>query len=121
MADEKKKAEMPFDPANMIENAFLMGIGVLEMTREKAQEFSADLIEKGKMSQSEAKKVADKLGNIAEEQQQNLRKTVAEETAKAVKATGGVTRADYDALKAELDEIKSLLKAAKSGAEDTAS
>lgn len=114
MSDEKatpeaKKSEMTFDPAGIVEKAFLLGLGVLETTREKTGELANDLIEKGKVSQGDAKKVADKISTIAEEQQETFRKTVASETAKAVKATGGVTREDYDKLQAELAEIKALL------------
>jgi polyhydroxyalkanoate synthesis regulator phasin len=79
MADEKKK-EIPLDPAGLVESAFLLGIGVLEMTKEKTQGLASDLIDRGKLSQSDAKKVADKIGEIAEEQQDALRKTVATET-----------------------------------------
>jgi polyhydroxyalkanoate synthesis regulator phasin len=110
MSDEKK-SDIPVDPASLVENAFLLGIGVLEMTKEKTQGLTSDLIEKGKMSKSDAKKVTDQITEIAEAQQETMRKTVAEETAKAVKASGGVTRDDYDSLKKELDEIKALLKA----------
>lgn len=119
MADEKK-SETSFDPASLVENAFLLGIGMLEITKEKTQTLTNDLIEKGKMSKSDAKKVTDQISEIAEAQQESMRKTVAEETAKAVKATGGVSRKDYDALKEELDEIKALLKSqqAASGAAD---
>ena len=42
---------------------------MLEFTREKTQGLAAELIERGKMSQSEAKHVVDQLGTIAEEQQ----------------------------------------------------
>jgi len=113
MSDEKK-SDVPTDPASLVENAFLLGIGVLEMTKEKTQGLTKELIEKGKMSNSDAKKVTDQISEIATAQQETMRKTVAEETAKAVKAGGGVTRQDYDALKSELDEIKQLLKGQQS-------
>jgi polyhydroxyalkanoate synthesis regulator phasin len=108
MSDEKKTDTM-FDPAGIVEKAFLLGLGVLETTREKTEELANDLIEKGKVSQGDAKKVGDKIGAIAEEQQENFRKTVATETEKAIKATGGVTRADYDALQAQIAELKAMI------------
>jgi polyhydroxyalkanoate synthesis regulator phasin len=114
MSDEKK-TDSGFDPAGIVEKAFLLGLGVLETTREKTGELANDLIEKGKVSQGDAKKVADKISTIAEEQQETFRKTVATETQKAIKTTGGVTREDYDKLAAELADIKAML-AGKSGA-----
>jgi polyhydroxyalkanoate synthesis regulator phasin len=109
MTDEKK-SDM-FDPTGIVEKAFLLGLGVLETTREKTSELANDLIEKGKLSQSDAKKVADKLGEMAEESQATLRKTVAAETEKAIKASGGVTREDYERLQAEIAELKAMLAA----------
>jgi polyhydroxyalkanoate synthesis regulator phasin len=114
MSDEKK-TDVPFDPAGIVEKAFLLGLGVLETTREKTGELANDLIEKGKVSQGDAKKVADKIGEMAEESQENLRKTVASETQKAIKASGGVTRADYESLQAEIAELKAMIAAQKPG------
>ena len=108
MSDEKKTDSM-FDPAGIVEKAFLLGLGVLETTREKTSELANELIDKGKVSQGDAKKVADKISDIAEEQQENFRKTVATEAEKAIKATGGVTREDYEKLQAEIAELKAML------------
>jgi polyhydroxyalkanoate synthesis regulator phasin len=114
MADEKKN-DSAFDPAGIVEKAFLLGLGVLETTKEKTEELANDLIEKGKVSQGEAKKVGDKIGAIASEQQETFRKTVASETEKAIKASGGVTREDYEKLQAELAELKSMIAAQRPG------
>ena len=113
MADEKK-TDTSFDPAGIVEKAFLLGLGVLETTRDKTSELANDLIEKGRVSQGDAKKVADRISEIAEEQQAAMRKTVAMETSKAIKASGGVTREDYKALQAEIAELKEMLRAQKS-------
>ena len=108
MADEKK-SDTPFDPAGLMENAFLMGIGVLDVTREKAEGFAADLIERGKMSTGDAKKVADRVSEIAETQQEMVRKTVANETEKVMKTSGVATKSEVDELKAQIAELKTML------------
>ncbi|NTU71693.1 MAG: hypothetical protein HGB10_07745 [Coriobacteriia bacterium] len=108
MADEKK-TEVPFDPAGLMEKAFLMGVGVLDVSREKAEGFAAELIERGKMSQSEAKKVADKVSEMAETQQEAVRKTVETETAKVMKTSGVATKNEVDELKAQIAELKAML------------
>jgi len=110
MADEKK-SDVPLDPAGLVESAFMLGIGVMEMTKEKTQGLATDLIDRGKMSQSDAKKVADKLGEIAEAQQDSLRKTVATETDKALKTSGLATKDEVAELKTEIAELKSMLAA----------
>jgi len=111
MSDEKRTDDA-MDPSSVVEKAFLLGIGVLEMTKEKAQEFANDLIEKGKVSQSDAKKVADKFSELADEQQKTLRKTVATETDKVLKTTGVATKAEMDELKAQIAELKEMLASA---------
>jgi polyhydroxyalkanoate synthesis regulator phasin len=109
---EDKKTDAPVDSANIVEKAFLLGIGVLEMTKEKTQEFAGELIEKGKLSQGDAKKVADKFTELADEQQKTLRKTVATETDKVLKSSGVATKAEMDDLKAQIAELKEMLTAA---------
>ncbi len=106
---EENKRETPLDLAGIIENAFLMGVGVLDITREKAGEFADELIERGKVSKSEAKVVAEKIGDVAEKQQEVVRSTVARETDRAFKTAGFATKSDLEALRSEIGEIKALI------------
>jgi polyhydroxyalkanoate synthesis regulator phasin len=108
MSDETK-TDATTDEANIVERAFLLGLGVLEMTKEKTQEFAGELIEKGRLSQSDAKKVADKFSELADEQQRTLRKTVASETDKVLKTSGVATKTEMDELKAQIAELKEML------------
>ena len=108
MADKTKKSDVP-DLAGLMENAFLMGIGVLEITKEKVTSLTDELVARGKMSDSEAKKVAERMGDIAGDQQDAIRKTVVKETDKVMKASGMATRDDVDSLKAEIAELKTML------------
>lgn len=109
MADETKSNE-PFDLSQLIEKSFLMGIGVLEMGREKSSELAEELIERGKMSKSDAKEVAEKIGDIAEKQQEVMRSAVSKETDRAMKTAGMATKADVDELRSEMAEIKAMLR-----------
>jgi len=119
MADEKKN-DTPFDPAALMENAFLMGIGVLDVTREKAEGFAAELIERGKVSTGDAKKVADRVTEIAETQQEAVRKTVGPEIEKVMKTSGVATKTEVDELKAQIAELKALLAGQSGGAAEGA-
>jgi len=112
MSDDKKKSTVPLDPAGAMESAFLLGIGMLEMGREKSQALANDLIERGKLSQSDVKKVTDKVSEIAEEQQETLRKTVVQETDKAIKTSGLATKDEVAELKEQIAELKEMLAAA---------
>jgi len=112
MSDEKK-TETAYDPASLMEGAFLMGIGVLELTKEKTQGFANELIDRGRLSQSDAKKVADKFGEVAAEQQETLRKTVATETDKVLKTSGVATHGEIADLKAQIAELKEMMASMK--------
>jgi polyhydroxyalkanoate synthesis regulator phasin len=111
MADERS------DVAGLVERAFLMGLGVMELTRERAQKLAKELEERGKMSESEAKKVADRISEMAAEQQESVRKTVDKESDRFLHATGVATKEDLDALRAEIAELKALI-ASRTGAEE---
>jgi polyhydroxyalkanoate synthesis regulator phasin len=105
MPDEKN------DVAGLVERAFLMGLGVLEITRERVGSLSTELVERGKTSESEAKKVADKITEMAAESEESARKTVDKESDRFLRATGVATKEDVDALKVEIAELKALIAA----------
>jgi len=111
-------AEERPDVASLVERAFLMGLGVLEITRERTKTLTDDLVERGQMSQSEAKKVADRISEMASEQQESARKTVDKETDRFLRASGVATREDVDALKAEIAELKAMIAERPKPSED---
>jgi polyhydroxyalkanoate synthesis regulator phasin len=117
MADDTKKTDSP-DIAGLMENAFLMGIGVMEITRDKVAGLTEELVARGKMSDSEAKKVAERMGTMAGEQQEAIRKTVVTETDKVMKTSGMATKSDVDSLRAEIAELKAMLAKEHAGAGD---
>lgn len=111
-------AEERTDVAGLVERAFLMGLGVMEMTRDRVSTLSKDLEERGKMSESEAKKVADRISEMASEQQESVRKTVDKESDRFLNATGVATKEDFESLRAEIAELKALIAARTVGGEE---
>ena len=107
MAEDKKR-DTP-DMAGFMENVLLMGIGMFDLTKEKASEVADDLVDRGKMSKSDAKEVADKLTEVAEKQQEVVMKTVNKETDRAIKNAGVATKDDVAALHAEIAELKEIV------------
>lgn len=108
MADDKKTT-LPFDPAELMGKAFLMGIGAAEMSRDKATEFVDEMVKRGEMSQGDAKKVADKITEVAADQQEQIRKTVTAETDKVIATSGMASKQDVDDLKAQVAELKDMI------------
>jgi polyhydroxyalkanoate synthesis regulator phasin len=115
MADAKKKSDLPVDLAGIMEDVFLMGIGVAEVTKDKVTELANEMIERGKMSESDAKKVADKINEVAADQQETIRKTVTRETDKVIKESNVASKNDVDDLKAQVAELKEMIAKMQSG------
>lgn len=106
---ETPKTDKSFDLAGLMESAFLMGLGALEVTRERTSDLTEDLIERGRMSKSEAKQVADRIGEAAEKQQEVVRSAVSREIDRAMKAAGVATHEDLAKLQSEISEIKAMI------------
>ena len=84
--------------ANLFEKGFLAGIGLLSMTREKAQTIIDDLSHEGEVQKNEAKQWVDDLSNRGEEERQALRKLIRDEMKKVLDEMGLVTKEDIKKL-----------------------
>ncbi len=82
--------------ANLFEKGLLAGIGLLSMTREKAQEVLDELSHEGQLQKSEIKQWVDQLSDRGEEERQALRKLIRDEMKKVLDEMGLVTKADLE-------------------------
>lgn len=82
----------------LLEKGFLAGIGLLSMTREKAQEIIEDLSHEGEVQKSEVKQWVDQLADRGEEEQQALRKLIRDEMKKVMDDMGLATKEDIQKL-----------------------
>ena len=78
----------------LLEKGLLAGIGLLSMTREKAQEIIDDLSHEGEVQKSEVKQWVDQLTDRGEEERQALRKVIRDEMKKVLDEMGLVTKED---------------------------
>jgi polyhydroxyalkanoate synthesis regulator phasin len=83
---------------NLLEKGFLAGIGLLSMTREKAQDLIDELSQEGELQKSEAKQWVDQLSDRGEEERQALRKLIRDEMKKVLDEMGLVTKEDIKEL-----------------------
>ncbi len=83
---------------NLFEKGLLVGIGLLSMTREKAQEVIDDLSEEGKLQKNDMKGWVDQLTDRGEEERQALRKLIRDEMKKVLDEMGLVTKEDMKEL-----------------------
>ena len=84
--------------ANLFEKGLLVGIGLLSMTREKAQEIIDDLSHEGEVQKGEVRQWVDQLTDRGEEERQALRKLIRDEMKKVLDEMGLVTKEDLKEL-----------------------
>ena len=82
----------------LLEKGFLAGIGLLSMTREKAQQIIEDLSHEGEVQKSEVKQWVDQLAYRGEEEQLALRKLIRDEMKKVMDDMGLATKEDIQKL-----------------------
>jgi polyhydroxyalkanoate synthesis regulator phasin len=84
--------------ASLLEKGFLAGIGLLSMTREKAQKVIDELTREGELQKNEVKEWVDQLSSRGEEERQALRKLVRDEVKKVLDEMGLATKEDIQKL-----------------------
>jgi len=88
----------------LLEKGFLAGIGLLSMTREKAQQIIEDLSHEGEVQKGEVKQWVDKLSDRGEEERQALRKLIRDEMKKVMDDMGLATKEDIQKLLEKQDQ-----------------
>jgi polyhydroxyalkanoate synthesis regulator phasin len=91
---------------SLLEKGFLAGIGLLSMTREKAQEVIEELTHEGELQKNEVKQWVDQLSDRGEEERQALRKLVRDELKKVLDEMGLATKEDIQKLLEIQDQSK---------------
>ena len=82
----------------LLEKGFLAGIGLLSMTREKAQKIIEELGHEGEVQKSEVTRWVDQLSSRGEEERQALRKLIRDEMKKVMDEMGLATKEDIQKL-----------------------
>lgn len=112
---EHRERPTPPDLVSLIEKAFLMGLGAAAVTRDKVNELADDLVERGRISQTDAKKMSDWITDRASEQQHAVTETVSRETERAMKTVGVATSKDIEDLRAQILELKTMIAEGRGG------
>ncbi len=88
---------------SLFEKGFLVGIGLLSMTREKAQQVIEELSHEGEVQKGEMKQWVDQLSDRGEEERQALRKLIRDEVKKVLDEMGLATKEDIQKLHEKQD------------------
>jgi polyhydroxyalkanoate synthesis regulator phasin len=87
----------------LFERSFLVGIGLLSMTHEKAQKIVDELTQRGEVQKGEAKEWIEQLVHRGEEERQAVRKLIHEEVKSALDDLGLATKEDIQELVAKVE------------------
>lgn len=91
--------------SDLIKNVVLTGLGVLFLTREKAENLAKDLIRKGELSETEEAKFVKDLMKKAEKAGGEIEEKIEKTVGKTLKKLNIPTRKDLDEIKQKLDKL----------------
>lgn len=91
--------------ADIFEKTLYLGLGIVSMTKDKAEEIIKDLVEKGKMSEDESAKAVRDLMDRAEKEKSAFEAKVNEAIENAVKRLHLATQDDIEKLDKKLDKL----------------
>jgi polyhydroxyalkanoate synthesis regulator phasin len=89
---------------DLIKKTFYTGLGVVALTKEKIEELADELVEKGKLSESDVKKFVDEMCEKSESAKEQLKNHVEKVTEDTLKKMKLVTKDDLDALEKRLSD-----------------
>lgn len=87
---------------DLFKKTMQMGLGLAEVTREKLEEISKELIKKGEISEKEGRDFVEELSRKSQQARKSLEKRVDEMVAKALARLNVATKDDLAALEKKL-------------------
>ncbi|HOL00560.1 MAG TPA: phasin family protein [Paludibacteraceae bacterium] len=95
--------------SEIIKNAVLAGIGLISLTREKAEEFAKELIKKGELSENEKAKFVKDVLEQSEKSKREIEEKI-EKTVETVMAKMNIpSKKEFEELKKKVEELSQLL------------
>lgn len=91
---------------DIIKKAMLMGLGLISLTKEKAEVFADELIKRGELAKEEKSKMVDKMLKEAEKQKEELTGKIKETLQKLITDMGLATKKEIDEILKRQEEIE---------------
>jgi len=98
---------------DLVKKTMYMGLGLAELTREKVEEISKELVKKGEISEKEGRDLAEEISRKAEAAKKDLEKRVDKLVKQALDRINVATKDDLAAVEKKLNGKISALKAKK--------
>lgn len=95
---------------SLFEKAFLAGLGLLDLTREKAEKIVEELVKKGEVAKEKQPEFVKRLLERTEKGRKEIEKIVEDATTKVMKKIDIPSRSDIEKLTKKIEELKKRLK-----------
>jgi polyhydroxyalkanoate synthesis regulator phasin len=92
--------------SDIINKAFLAGLGVISLSRDKAEGIIDDLVKRGELSQGEKRGMLSELLESVEKRQAELGEFIQKEVRQILKSLDIPTREEINGLKEEMDSLR---------------
>lgn len=92
--------------SSMFKKMMYFGLGALSLTRERAEEFINEVVERGEMSSDEARNYVDEMMSRGEMERQELFAEIKDYMHKVQKEMGMVARDEIEELKERLNRLE---------------
>ncbi|MCR4399592.1 MAG: hypothetical protein QHH05_09640 [Syntrophomonadaceae bacterium] len=93
-------------PGEFVRKALYFGLGVLAVTRESAEKWVSDMVEKGEMSRDEARKFVDEVVERGEQQREEAKNFIRQEIAKMRDELGLISREELEELRQRVEALE---------------
>ena len=101
------------DTPEFLKKAMLAGVGLALKTWDEVEDFSKELVEKGKMGEKEGNKFLKELQNRYDDTQKKLEARVEKTVKEILKKANVVTSDELKAVKKEVRELKKMISSQK--------
>ncbi|MCJ7498428.1 MAG: phasin family protein [candidate division Zixibacteria bacterium] len=96
--------------ADIFEKALLAGLGLFDLTREKAEKLANELIKRGELSQSDKAKAVKEILKGHEERARKIKEKIDQHVNKAVEKLKGVTAQELSELNKKIEKLSKELE-----------
>jgi len=95
---------------DLLKKATLMGIGITSMTKDKIEELAKEIVEEGKLSEEEGKKLVEDLLKQSDEVRNELESRVEKLVKSALEKLDIPSRAEMEKLQARIKKLETQIK-----------
>ena len=92
--------------SDVINKAFLAGLGAISLSRDKVEGFIDDLVKRGELSQEEKRGMLSELLESVEKRQAELGEFIRKEVRQILQSLDMPSREEIDRLKEEIDSLR---------------